>query len=256
MERGSQKKSEWLGLVLIVIFTLGLISFSPRITLASNPTITLTANKNNYVIGTDHFTLKFNIKSGTENNIVDIYIVAQFPDNSFYFLDPQLQWTEQIVPVVTSWNVSDASGTLFEFQVPDIPTGTYAFWAVFTQPGSTAWPFISYSTASFKLIKPFKSPSTIMAAHNPNSATYNSDCISCHGDRVSEASLDPSIKPAHAMMLPFYPGGTVTNETCQACHSKGVDLRDESATSLWRNTDVTKCVACHSQAGPGKQFYQ
>ena len=256
MERGNRVELKYLGLVLICIFAVGLL-FLPAVTaLAGNPSITLIANKNNYVKGQDRLTLKFDIKAGTENNKVDIYFALQLPDNTFQFLTPQTQWTDQIVPLATSWNVSNAAGTLFDFQVPDITGGAYTFWAVFTKPGSITPPFTSYSSTSFNLIKPFKSPSAIMAAHDPNSPSYNKACLICHGDRVSEKSLDPSIKPAHAAMFPYYPGTTtVTNETCQACHSKGVDMRDESAVSLRRNTDVTRCVACHSK-GSKKPFYQ
>jgi hypothetical protein len=262
MERDNRPKSGWLSLVFIGMFAVGFLILPTATALADNPSITLIANKNNYVIGQDSFTLKFDIKAGTENNSVDIYIAAQFPDNSFIFLNQQGQWTAQVVPFFTGWTVSDASsdqfGPLLEFQVPaSIATGAYAFWGVFTQPDSTSWPFISYSAASFNFNKPFTSPSLIMAAHDPNSPSYNGDCIGCHGNRVSEVSLNPNIKPAHAVMLPEYPGGaTVTNQTCQTCHSKGVDLRDESAASLWRNTDVAKCVACHAKGGVALPFYQ
>lgn len=256
MERDNRAGSRCSVLVLIYFLTLGLL-FLPTIpALAGNPSITLISNKSNYVKGKDSFTLKYDIKAGTENNTVDIYFALQLPDNTFQFYTSQGQWSDKIVSLATSWNVSSAAGTVFEFQVPDITSGTYTFWAVFTQPGSITPPFISYSSAPFNLIKPFKSPSAIMAAHDPNSPSYNKACISCHGDRMSEESLDSKIKPAHRIMLPEYPGGTtVTNETCQACHSKGVDMRDESAVSLRRNTDVTRCVACHS-SGTKKPFYQ
>jgi len=96
----------------------------------------------------------------------------------------------------------------------------------------------------------------LIAIHNSESLSYDNDCIKCHGDMTSEATLDPNIQGIHPFMMPFAPGyeGKITNELCVTCHIS-VDFVEESAGNLRRNVAVEQCVSCHTPAGPGKELY-
>ena len=94
------------------------------------------------------------------------------------------------------------------------------------------------------------------AVHDPACVgSYDSDCVACHGDQLTEGSLDTTIPGFHQMKLalPDIPGAT-DNEKCVYCHVE-VDLsNNQSAASLRRQVDVNLCAVCHSSGT--YQFYQ
>jgi hypothetical protein len=90
------------------------------------------------------------------------------------------------------------------------------------------------------------------ALHNPRSPQYDRDCIKCHADVLEERSLDPSVRGAHPVMLPWV--GGETNGACATCH-RSVDFDNGSAANIRRNVDVEFCAACHSANGPGSPYY-
>ena len=97
-------------------------------------------------------------------------------------------------------------------------------------------------------------PANIIALHDTASPQFNGDCLSCHKDVTKRTTLDPKIKDAHAIMMPFVPGYSAakgaTNETCNFCH-KGVDLRDHSSAGIRKEVSPESCALCHGPAGPG-----
>jgi len=75
---------------------------------------------------------------------------------------------------------------------------------------------------------------------------------------MERVTLDPKIKDAHVVMMPFVPGYVAakgpTNESCQFCH-KGVDFRDHSTAGIRNEVNPETCALCHGPSGPGKKFY-
>ena len=98
----------------------------------------------------------------------------------------------------------------------------------------------------------------IKALHNPASARFNGDCLSCHRDVTQRTTLDPKIKDAHAVMIPFVPGFVAakgpTNENCSFCH-KGADLSGHSTSGIRKDVNADSCALCHGPGGPAKKFY-
>jgi len=91
--------------------------------------------------------------------------------------------------------------------------------------------------------------------HDPECPEYNDDCVSCHRDRVSEASLDDAIPGYHQLKLGLdaIPGDT-PNEKCGFCHTS-VDLSgNHSAEGLRRLVNVDTCAGCHATGT--HTFYQ
>jgi len=94
-----------------------------------------------------------------------------------------------------------------------------------------------------------------IGVHDPDCPEYNGDCVSCHDDRVTEASLDPAISAYHQLKLGLdaIPGDT-PNEKCAFCHTS-VDLSgNHSAAGLRRPVDVNTCAGCHTSGA--HIFYQ
>ena len=99
----------------------------------------------------------------------------------------------------------------------------------------------------------------LAAIHDAGSASYQKNCLGCHGDTMKKTTLNRRIKDAHAAMVAFAPGYSakagVTNAVCATCHAK-VDVLEHSAAQFRRNVSVDICVACHGKSGPAfKKFY-
>ena len=99
----------------------------------------------------------------------------------------------------------------------------------------------------------------LTAIHDSNSSSFNKNCLQCHRDVMTRATLDSKIKNAHAAMVPFAPGYDAkrgaTNEVCLVCHTK-TDVLQHSATQLRKNVDPSLCAACHNKSGlSSKKFY-
>lgn len=84
--------------------------------------------------------------------------------------------------------------------------------------------------------------------HDPESPEYDADCISCHGDKLNEVSLDCKTPTAHARMLDLFGLG---NDRCLECHQVGTNFFNESAGDLRRQVvmEEVQCTLCHNDPG-------
>ena len=99
----------------------------------------------------------------------------------------------------------------------------------------------------------------LVALHDAKSPAFDKNCLGCHSNIMTRATLNPRFKEAHAAMVPFAPGYDakvgVTNETCTSCHGK-VDLVHQSGGQIRKNVDMASCGVCHGKSGPAsKKFY-
>jgi len=101
---------------------------------------------------------------------------------------------------------------------------------------------------------PPASSQNFAATHDPNDPSYNSACLSCHADKLTEVTLSatPAFHPrkmgATAGGAPIIPGAT-PSEKCVFCH-KAVDMSpNRAAGNLRRNVDVAICTGCHTSGG-------
>ena len=98
------------------------------------------------------------------------------------------------------------------------------------------------------------------AIHGPQSASYKSDCLTCHADVLKQATADPRVQAFHNAMLPFTPGYNprkgAQNTNCVYCHRAAVDFTQQSGAELRRAVSVDACVSCHSRSGPGPVYYK
>lgn len=103
-------------------------------------------------------------------------------------------------------------------------------------------------------------PANVSAIHDPDSAHYDADCLSCHASILKETSKDPRVPGFHQAMLPYVPGFNARkgaeNKHCVTCHRDAIDFDHESSTSLRRTVSVESCVYCHSRSGPGPVYYK
>jgi hypothetical protein len=100
----------------------------------------------------------------------------------------------------------------------------------------------------------------LIASHDRNSSNYKRNCTDCHGNILTEKSLNATIRNAHVAMLPNTPGES-NNVKCSWCHRtvdlvQGTSRVENSKGNLRKGVDMTLCALCHSPSGPGKQFYQ
>lgn len=99
----------------------------------------------------------------------------------------------------------------------------------------------------------------LLTMHDPQSADYNGDCLSCHAGVLTETTQDPRIPSFHQAMLPFTPGYNPAhgpnNDVCVQCH-RFVELQTDSAGALRKQVDPALCALCHGPSGPGPVFYQ
>lgn len=61
------------------------------------------------------------------------------------------------------------------------------------------------------------STANVIALHDEREASYDADCVSCHGVKTDEVALDGVTPKAHAVMMPFAVGAT-PNDKCTWCH--------------------------------------
>jgi mono/diheme cytochrome c family protein len=94
----------------------------------------------------------------------------------------------------------------------------------------------------------------LIASHNSSSPQYDKNCTDCHGNVLSEQSLNPSRRTAHVSMLPQTPGED-NDIKCAWCH-RSVDFIQKSNGNLRRHVNVTLCALCHGTYGVETQFYQ
>lgn len=82
---------------------------------------------------------------------------------------------------------------------------------------------------------------TMMDVGKPYYTSAN--CVACHTDRKGETSLDPKLKPFHAM-------DTHAKTACTLCHVK-TEIRRSSwdvgrSSNLRKNVPVSVCAGCHT----------
>lgn len=99
----------------------------------------------------------------------------------------------------------------------------------------------------------------VVQMHNAASSDYNGDCIKCHGDMSDEKTLSASVPGIHPRMCPYVYQAAgqkeMNNTVCTHCHST-IDFQEESAGDLRRQVATSKCVTCHTTAGPGRELYK
>lgn len=108
----------------------------------------------------------------------------------------------------------------------------------------------------------------LVQIHDASSSGYNSDCISCHGDKTSEVTLSAGVKAIHPFMCPYvYQAAgqtTMNNAVCAYCHQT-VDIEPGegsggSSGNLRKQVVAFEsgggCPSCHRLAGPGKELYK
>ena len=105
---------------------------------------------------------------------------------------------------------------------------------------------ISVGFASCK--KPPMEMGDLIALHEDLTKVEKNECISCHGNKAEETSLNTDIKTPHAIHIP-------TLKECNVCHKKA-DLLEGSAAALRKQVDPQVCYGCHGPGGPGPQLYQ
>lgn len=95
----------------------------------------------------------------------------------------------------------------------------------------------------------------LYAAHDPASAQYRSDCLSCHESVITEVSADAAVDTFHVGMLKYLNPtwnvpDDVTDDACQYCHAEGVDLMNGSAGAIRRQVSIEdECFMCHQGGG-------
>lgn len=93
---------------------------------------------------------------------------------------------------------------------------------------------------------------SLIGVHDPGSHAYNPDCLSCHGARNQEGSVDGAITGSHTVMKGILGSG---NQRCLNCHPGKIDLLSQSHARL-RHTMFSSAVVncslsrCHGPSGP------
>lgn len=93
-----------------------------------------------------------------------------------------------------------------------------------------------------------KTMGDLIAFHQDLTKIASAQCISCHGNKAEEKSLNPDIKTPHAIHIPML-------KECNTCHKKA-DLLEGSAATLRKQVDPQVCNSCHGPNGTGPQLYQ
>ncbi len=88
----------------------------------------------------------------------------------------------------------------------------------------------------------------LIPLHQDLTKVATTRCVSCHGNKAEEKSLNPDIKTPHSIHIPVL-------KECNGCHKKA-DLLEKSAAALRRQVDPQVCSGCHGPGGPAPQLYQ
>lgn len=79
--------------------------------------------------------LSLNELSGPRSSAVDLWVAIQLPNNDFLFLNSVSGLTP--LPFKTNVPIDESSQSIVTFQVPSEASGTYTFFAVYSEPGAT-----------------------------------------------------------------------------------------------------------------------
>jgi hypothetical protein len=84
----------------------------------------------------------------------------------------------------------------------------------------------------------------VIGIHDSGSTQYNSNCVGCHGNRLTEKSIDGKLPAAHAIMRDFFGDRP---DSCVRCHVPGPDFLTQSAGGLRKQADYERasCYFCH-----------
>lgn len=152
---------------------------------------------------------------------------------------------------------TDASGA---FKLTGVPTGIYSLRAdgvglalsgtnvvpgdpVSVEVGTVS--VVAGKSATLRVLLPRMSENWNMVTLMDSTKAYYKDanCIACHTDRKGEVSLDPAIKPFHAL-------ATHATQSCTFCHAKTEVRRSGwaigASSALRKNVPVSKCATCHT----------
>ena len=117
--------------------------------------VTLSTDKTEYDDG-DNFTLFASVESTVSVN-VDVYVWAETPDGTKYFLSGSLLFGDpnEVLTFVTSWQSFDvAQAPLYQVVISGLPSGTYTFHAILVEAGAE-WTDLSkqkaHSDVSFEI---------------------------------------------------------------------------------------------------------
>lgn len=144
------------GVLEIASIRAGRTTVLPQIELEQMESIyavMLTAVKDYWVVGKDVFKLDVQLTIPTaqsftpqslasdalsQSTLIDGYIWTEIPGGGRFFLQPDfINFTDQRTPVISSFPMQNFAGTVLSmFIPPDLPTGTYTFFAVGVVPGS------------------------------------------------------------------------------------------------------------------------
>ena len=96
-----------------------------------------------------------------------------------------------------------------------------------------------------------KADFSLVSTHNPSSEDYDSNCTTCHGDRLNESATDSTTLAAHSVMRGLLGSG---NHRCLNCHVDSGDLVAHESSRLRENIfqGVASCASalCHGASGP------
>lgn len=101
----------------------------------SGPTLALGLNQSSFRSG-QTLSLTATVTPGATPRTVDVYVAVSLPDGTllFYFYP---SFTTDIRPAVTTWTVASFSGEIFRYTFTGgEPSGSYTWWAAFTEPGT------------------------------------------------------------------------------------------------------------------------
>lgn len=84
-----------------------------------------------------------------------------------------------------------------------------------------------------------------VARHEGSHSITNAECGACHGDTLSEVSLDPAVETAHRVhldssLLRF----DAMADGCATCH-ESTDIEQGSGASVNKQVDTEVCANCH-----------
>ena len=90
----------------------------------------------------------------------------------------------------------------------------------------------------------------LVELHDSTSSAFDTNCTSCHANKLTETTLDPAIPAYHPrkLGLSVIPGASA-DEKCLFCHRGGM-LEEREYPKLGRLVDPEICAQCHVGTQP------
>lgn len=234
----------------LAFFLLTLMGFADQIGAQTNPSVEIFANKTAFI---PNMEMKISIHTSPsgDQRRVDLYIAAMLPDGRILFF-PDLDGS--IVPVRSNALLGHETSEIIRLRIALLAqTGQYRWMAGLTEPGT-----YNLIGRISEMTTTLTEGGNLIALHDESAPEYNSDCLSCHRGVMQRATLNPSIRTIHAVMVPLIRGSD-DNERCVTCHRGQVVLSEDKSppnANLRRNVAVEICAGCHGPSGPGRQLYR